>query len=38
MYVTQASRQAKSDQAIVLTLVTLLVAAAVWLVSRLLAR
>lgn len=38
MHVTQASRQAKSDQAIVLTVITLLVAAGVWILSRLLSR
>jgi hypothetical protein len=38
MYVTQNSRQAKSDQAIVLTVVTLLIAATVWIVSKLLTR
>ncbi len=35
MYVTANARQAKSDQAIVLTLITLVLAAAVWLLSRL---
>lgn len=38
MYVTQATRQAKSEQAVVLTLVTLLVGVGIWLVSRLLSR
>lgn len=38
MHVTHNARQAKSDQAIVLTVITLLLAAGVWLVTRLLSR
>ena len=38
MYITHNAREAKSDQAIVLTLITLLVAGCVWLVTRLLSR
>lgn len=38
MQITHNARQAKSDQAIVLMLIALLVAAGVWLVTRLLSR
>lgn len=38
MYITQAARQAKSDSTIVVAVLMMAVAAAVWLVTRLLSR
>lgn len=38
MYITQNARQAKSDQAVILLVLSMLVAVGVWLVSRFLSR
>lgn len=38
MYVTQNTRQAKSDSAVVMLALSLLVAAVVWVISRFLSR
>jgi hypothetical protein len=38
MYITQNAREAKANQAIIVTLAMLAVAAVVWMVSRLLSR